>query len=319
MISKSTTTKSLSSIHAFSGALVVCALLAASGCRRGDELGKVADAQAIVSIRTALSQGSEGAGGGTAAPTDTGWATLKGRFIFEGTVPQMPPYNVGNTNILEIDTAWLVGDVGIFPSYREDYEAYKREADGMEAHSSPRWRRELVRTRPETIVSLTSGRVSGVDVFSANLVRSLRARRLGAHILMTSHDDSSPDPMPVPEDLPVTRLRVGRRTSWRARWKKLVRYLEGQAPCIYIPNYDWRHSCISPRLSSRVGIVGIVHSDDPLHYEHVARLGNDGIARLVPEESVELHKNVRDRNVPPTARWLWCEIIVVAHFFAVLT
>ncbi len=94
MIIKSTTTKSLSSIHTFSVALVVCALLAASGCRRGDELGKVADARAIMSIRTTFSQGSEGAGGETAAPTGTGWATLKGRFIFEGTVPQMQPYNV---------------------------------------------------------------------------------------------------------------------------------------------------------------------------------------------------------------------------------
>ena len=94
MIIKSTTTKSLSNIHTFSAALVVCTLLAASGCRRGDELGKVADARAIMSIRTTFSQGSEGAGRETAAPTGTGWATLKGRFIFEGTVPQMQPYNV---------------------------------------------------------------------------------------------------------------------------------------------------------------------------------------------------------------------------------
>ena len=94
MIIKSTTTKSLSNIHTLYVALVVCALLAASGCRRGDELGPVADAQAFVSIRTTFSQGSEGVGRETAAPTGTGWATLKGRFIFEGTVPQMQPYNV---------------------------------------------------------------------------------------------------------------------------------------------------------------------------------------------------------------------------------
>ncbi|MCH7750854.1 MAG: hypothetical protein IH898_01695 [Planctomycetes bacterium] len=93
MISKSTTTKGLSSGYMLSAVLAVFALLA-SGCRRGDELGPVADADAFASIRTALSQGSEGAGGGTAGPTGTGWATLKGRFIFDGTAPTMPPYNV---------------------------------------------------------------------------------------------------------------------------------------------------------------------------------------------------------------------------------
>jgi glycosyltransferase involved in cell wall biosynthesis len=61
--------------------------------------------------------------------------------------------------------------------------------------------------------------------------------------------------------------------AWRRRWKLLAEYLESNAPGIYIPNYDWRNSCISPTLSGKVGIVGIVHSDDPMHYEHVVRLG----------------------------------------------
>src|SRR5262249_21337421 len=50
-------------------------------------------------------------------------------------------------------------------------------------------------------------------------------------------------------------------------------YLENLAPCIYIPNYDFIHSSVSPCLSEGVAIVGIVHSDDPQHYEHVSRLG----------------------------------------------
>ncbi len=73
-----TTTKGLSSGYMFSAALAVFALLAVTGCRRGDELGPVADAQAFVSIRTTFSQGSEGAGDSAAAgPTGTGWATLR--------------------------------------------------------------------------------------------------------------------------------------------------------------------------------------------------------------------------------------------------
>jgi glycosyltransferase involved in cell wall biosynthesis len=53
----------------------------------------------------------------------------------------------------------------------------------------------------------------------------------------------------------------------------MIRYLEAHAPCIYIPNYDFGHSCISSQLSGSVAIVGIVHSDDPRHYDHVVRLG----------------------------------------------
>jgi len=53
----------------------------------------------------------------------------------------------------------------------------------------------------------------------------------------------------------------------------MIHYLESRSPCIYLPNYDFQYSCISPLLSGNVGIVGIVHSDDPVHYEHVTRLG----------------------------------------------
>jgi glycosyltransferase involved in cell wall biosynthesis len=126
----------------------------------------------------------------------------------------------------------------------------------------------------QVIVSATSGRVSGVDVFSANLVRGLLQLDRAGHILLTCPDDSPPDPMPLPADVPVERLPVNARTPWRTRWQTLIDYLEVRAPCIYIPNYDWQHSCVSPQLSAQVGIVGIVHSDDPQHYEHVARLGH---------------------------------------------
>ena len=61
--------------------------------------------------------------------------------------------------------------------------------------------------------------------------------------------------------------------SWPRRWRAMIDYLEARAPCIYIPNYDWQYSCVVPRLSKRVGVVGIVHSDDPAHYEHIDRLG----------------------------------------------
>jgi glycosyltransferase involved in cell wall biosynthesis len=54
----------------------------------------------------------------------------------------------------------------------------------------------------------------------------------------------------------------------------MIHFLESQAPCVYVPNYDYEYSCVSPKLSDKIIILGIIHSDDPLHYEHFGRLGN---------------------------------------------
>jgi glycosyltransferase involved in cell wall biosynthesis len=123
------------------------------------------------------------------------------------------------------------------------------------------------------VLSETSGRLSGVDVFSRGLARGLEAEGVPAHIILTEHDRRVRDHFPQPADVAVAKLGVSRGMRWRRRCEVLGAYLEQCAPCIYVPNYDWNHSCISPVLSSRVGIVGIVHSDDPWHYEHVTRLG----------------------------------------------
>ncbi len=126
--------------------------------------------------------------------------------------------------------------------------------------------------------------LNGVNVFAANLVRGLRGRGAEAQLLLTWPEMPDPKPMPLPADLPVERLPVRGDASWPARWRAMIRYLEARAPCIYLPNYDFRHSCISPRLPGNVGIVGIVHSDDPQHYEHVRRLGRywDAIVAVSP-------------------------------------
>jgi hypothetical protein len=63
------------------------------GCQQSSDSAIVANLAAAEKIRTAL-VGDGGAGGGEAASTGTGWATLKGRFTFDGAPPTMPPYNV---------------------------------------------------------------------------------------------------------------------------------------------------------------------------------------------------------------------------------
>jgi hypothetical protein len=66
-----------------------------AGCGPPQLLGPVANARSAADIRKVLTS-SESAGGEeqVAATTGTGWASLKGRFVYVGDPPQMPPYNV---------------------------------------------------------------------------------------------------------------------------------------------------------------------------------------------------------------------------------
>jgi glycosyltransferase involved in cell wall biosynthesis len=119
--------------------------------------------------------------------------------------------------------------------------------------------------------------MNGVNIFSANLVGGLLARGIPARILMTEQRSALvniQEPLlELPAGIPVEELPLRGPESWGAHWGATIRYLEEHAPCVYIPNHDWRHSNVCPQLSPAVRVVGVVHSDDPLHYDHVARLG----------------------------------------------
>ncbi len=119
--------------------------------------------------------------------------------------------------------------------------------------------------------------LSGVNVFCENLTRGLRERGFDARLLLTEQYTSRvarPQPMmELPSGVPIAYLPAPYDATWATRWGRLIRFLESEAPCVVIPNSDYRNSCVMPYLSKRAGVVGVVHSDDPLHYDHVARLG----------------------------------------------
>lgn len=207
---------------------------------------------------------------------------------------RLPPYQV----LFEPHDLQRFAGVGVLAS-AADYHGYVRETGKTQAKPPAP---PLGRPYPNVIVSATSGRLSGVDVFSANLVRSLRELGRAAYVLMTSADDSTPDPMPFPTDVPLRKLAVTRRTPWPQRRQRLFEHLESNSPGIYIPNYDWRNSCISPTLSDKVAIVGIVHSDDPQHYEHVGRLGRYwnaivAVSQTIAQKVLELDPSLAPRLV----------------------
>lgn len=128
----------------------------------------------------------------------------------------------------------------------------------------------------KVIVSSMPGNISGVDVFSAHLVRGLRERGIDARL----HGRPPAEKAAVaglPDDLPFLERDPAlddEYLGWLNRWKLMVQHLERLAPCIYVPNYDCDYSCVAPQFSERVRVVGIGHSDDPWHYEHLCRIGH---------------------------------------------
>lgn len=83
--------------------------------------------------------------------------------------------------------------------------------------------------------------------------------------------------------------------TWPDRWNYFRSVLEAHAPCTYIPQYDYAYSCVSSMLSRDVIVAGTVQSDDPLHYEHVHRLGRYWNA------IVAVSDHIRDRVVAANA------------------
>jgi hypothetical protein len=75
------------------GVVAVTAMTVA-GCGGSAELGPVADASTAKSIREVLMAGKAEGGEQAAGPVGTGWATIKGQFVFDGDPPKMPPYAV---------------------------------------------------------------------------------------------------------------------------------------------------------------------------------------------------------------------------------
>jgi hypothetical protein len=66
-----------------------------AGCEGRVNLGPVADAASAKTIREAFASGKGGGGEKAAAkPTGTGWGTLRGQFVYDGTPPEAQPYAV---------------------------------------------------------------------------------------------------------------------------------------------------------------------------------------------------------------------------------
>ena len=169
------------------------------------------------------------------------------------------------------------------------------------------------RRKIPVFVTSPTWQMNGVNVFAMNLVRGLVDRGFDARVVLTEPDRREPIPMARPPELPIEELSSGGGVV--QRWRRLIRFLESQRPCVYVPNYDWHTSCVAPRLSREIAIVGIVHSDDPRHYEDLVRLGHTwnavvAVSQRIGERARELLPSAASRlsvipygiQVPPATQ-----------------
>ncbi len=157
----------------------------------------------------------------------------------------------------------------------------------------------------KVIVTTPYWSLNGVNAFSADLAEGLQKKGAQVTLLLTAPDAFKRTPMPPPRGVQMETLPVAAGASLKERREALRGYLENQGPCFYLPNYDYSLSCIAPQLSPKVRVVGIIHSDDPEHYEHARRLGpswdavvsiTETISRKMEKENPRLMS--RSRIIP---------------------
>ncbi|MDI6797056.1 MAG: glycosyltransferase family 4 protein [Desulfatibacillaceae bacterium] len=113
--------------------------------------------------------------------------------------------------------------------------------------------------------------LSGVDIAAANEIRQLRKMGADARFVLTDPGRTQAMPLEPDFSVPIQPLELGRGSS--ARLKRFAAFLESRAPCVFVPGYDFALSAACPALSPRVAVFGVVHSDEPVHYNHLRRYG----------------------------------------------
>src|SRR5262249_13135334 len=123
--------------------------------------------------------------------------------------------------------------------------------------------------RPRVLFFNRDWGISGVNTFTETVIKGLIERGIDAELVFPCCGEWDLHRLP---DVPLRFLHL-EQLSVPLQWRALIDFAEANAPCILVPNYDYLTSAICPVLSDQVGVVGIVHSHDVEHYDHVDRLG----------------------------------------------
>ncbi len=223
-----------------------------------------------------------------------------GRFARARNWVSLPPPFIGDMEILRLGgdfEAKYVNGIPVWPNSPPVMDASKLPAEVAAQKRKPV--NTGVKLRDARVFfAIPYGQISGVDVFSHHMVRELRARGVDATVLGKRHSDR-PMGLSIAEDVPVEEPEFLTEPNTVIRWQKAVEYLTAQAPCVYIPNYDYEYSSIIPMLPDEVRVVSICHSDDPMHYAQIARVGNVSNAVVAVSTAIRHHVASLDPTLEP--------------------
>jgi glycosyltransferase involved in cell wall biosynthesis len=123
------------------------------------------------------------------------------------------------------------------------------------------------------IASSPSFELSGANVLMANLLDELQAKGCETEWICTGYNSAVAKDWLGHRRFKMHSLPATRLSAIRQRQKFLLEYVRQCSPCIYIPNFDFDMACAVPALPPEITAVFIVHCDEPLYYDFVARHG----------------------------------------------
>ena len=147
---------------------------------------------------------------------------------------QPPPPHVGGVGIFPIPLTHKEDGLGLFPTRSRDFRQFKNQV-GQLKDPLHRALRQTVNRGGHTehlndvrvVVGSPTWTYTGVNEFSANLVRGLMNKGVSAHILLTEEKTNLVDiraaRMPHPTDIPFEHLSVDRSESWGGHWGAMIR------------------------------------------------------------------------------------------------
>jgi glycosyltransferase involved in cell wall biosynthesis len=125
--------------------------------------------------------------------------------------------------------------------------------------------------KPRILMPFPSWEVSGVNTFAEVLARGALGANLDVEILFTSDSVRAVPAKHLPK-VPYSFLPP-RDVGHQGYWDAMAHVASATENTIVVMNYDFRMNVTCSKLPSSVGVLGILHSDDPAYYEQTERLG----------------------------------------------
>lgn len=156
------------------------------------------------------------------------------------------------------------------------------------------------RDKRRVIFTAPNWQISGVNTFIETLVNELNELDFEAHVLFTTTQAMSQQKALIP-DMPYHLLTQEPNARPKRRKELLHSYLAAMAPCVFVPNYDYIASTVSPELQDNIATLGVLHSDDPQHYVHGYRMGPYwdaivSVSQTIEDKLLALNSSFADKS-----------------------